>query len=203
MFPRRALDMIILTILKEHPEGLTGYSIREKMREKFPDIRIPSAGTIYPRLHRLKAKGNIEEQGNLLLISEQGKEKLAEHIPELMEESVEFFPLFYKFLMRPLPFQSRMHYISQGPPVFRHPHGGHKHIFDESILPEDYTSIERLQKIKNRLLRAKQRIEEDLQLELQAIDAKVREIDEKIEHHEQEKQSRVKIPVEDGDSAEK
>lgn len=205
MFPRRALDLVILTILKDHPDGLTGYSIREKMKEKFPDMNVPSAGTIYPRLKRLSRKGDIEEKENLFLISAQGKDKLARNIPDVIEESMDFFPMFYKFLMRPLPFKSRMDYMSRGPPFFGYG-PQHKHIFDESIFPEDFIctadtdeSITRLQAIKSRLLKVKTRIQDRLEGELQAIDDKIRMIDEKIKECEEEKANRVKIPVTDGD----
>jgi len=204
MFPRRALAMVILTILKDHPEGLTGYSIREAMKEKFPEMMVPSAGTIYPRLKRLNRKGDIEEKNNLYLISAQGKDKLVRKIPEFINESMDFYPMFYKFLMRTLTFKSRMDYMSRDPPFFGH--GPHKHMFDESIFPEDFNctadtseSVTRLQAIKTRLLKVKTRIQERLEGELQAIDEKIRMIDEKIQQCEEDKASRVKISVTDGD----
>lgn len=199
MFPRRkALDMIILSILDNKTEGLTGYSIVKEMKKRFGPMRAPSPGTIYPRLERLKKKGIIVEKGNSYVISAKGKEKLTQTIPEVIDKSLQFMPMLYKVLMPPLPFRKRMNYFSDmcgcTPQI---------HLLDETLFP-DLTpglskSIERLQEIKDRLIRAKQEIQERLNAELKGIDEKIELIDEKIKECQEEKKSRVKIPVEDGD----
>lgn len=208
MFPRKALDMVILSILNDNPNGLTGYSIVKEMKEKFGPIRAPSPGTIYPRLRKLLITGDITEKDDEYKISSQGQQKLTQNIPEIIDNSLEFMPMLYKTLMRPLPFGDRLNYLSNLSYFSEHSgHGPHKNFLDDSLFPEecqctsDFSeSIERLQRIKDRLLRAKQEIQERLNSRLQAIDEKIQVIDERIKQCQEEKESRVKIPIEDGDS---
>ncbi len=197
MFPRRALDMVILSILDEKEEGLTGYSIVKEMKKRFGPMRVPSPGTIYPRLSKLNRKGDITEKGKLYIISERGKEKLGKNIPDILEKSMNFYPMLHNVLMRPLPFKSRMHYISHGPPSLG------RATFEELVNVVDLTeSIPELEKIKKSLIRAKKRIQERMEARLKMIDEKIQIVDKKINQCEEEKASRIKIPVEDGDQEE-
>ena len=198
MFPRRALDMVILSILNESEEGLTGYSIVKEMKKRFGPMRVPSPGTIYPRLSKLNRKGYITESGKHYVISEQGKERLRKGIPDILEKSMNFYPMLHNVLMRPLPFKSRMHYISHGAPSLgRAP-------FEELVNIVDHTeSIPELETIKESLLRAKERIQERLTARLKMIDEKIQIVDKKLKQCEEEKADRIKIPVEDGDQAAK
>ena len=198
MFPRRALDMVILSILNESEEGLTGYSIVKEMKKRFGPMRVPSPGTIYPRLSKLNRKGDITEKGNLYIISERGKEKLGKVIPDILEKSMNFYPMLHNVLMRPLPFNSRMHYISH-----RSSSIGRAN-FEELINIIDLTeSIPELETIKESLLRAKERIQERLTARLKMIDEKIQVVDKKLKQCEEEKAGRIKIPVEDGDQTAK
>jgi DNA-binding PadR family transcriptional regulator len=178
------------------------------MKEKFGLIRAPSPGTIYPRLRKLLFTGDITGKDEEYKISPQGKQKLTQNVPDIIDNSLEFMPMLYKILMRPLPFGERMNYLSNISCFSEHSgHAPHRNFLDDSIFPEecqctsDFSeSIGRLQAIKDRLLRAKQEIQERLSTRLQAIDEKIQFIDEKIKECQVEKENRVKIPIEDGDS---
>ena len=112
MFPRKALCMVILSILNENTEGLTGYAIVKAIKNKFGSTRALSPGTIYPRLRKLRRHGDIFEEGNLYVISEQGKSKLTATIPEIMEKSFEFMPRLFHTLRHPFGFRdfARLHW---------------------------------------------------------------------------------------------
>jgi len=208
MFPRKALDMVILSILNNNPDGLTGYSIVKAMKEKFGTIGAPSPGTIYPRLKKLLVMGDIVGKDEEFKISSQGKQKLTQNIPGIIDNSREFMPMLYSILMRSLPYVERLNYLPDLSGFFEHPgHAHHRNFLDDSIFPEECQctsdlseSLGRLQAIKDRLLRAKQEIQERLSARLQAIDDKIQFIDERIKECQAEKESRVKIPIEDGDS---
>ena len=98
MFPRKTLDMIVLSILNETSEGLTGYSIVKEIKNEFGDERAPSPGTIYPRLNKLKFKGDIIEKGNLFFISPKGIRKLTRGIPDI----IDFVPKLFKTILNPI-----------------------------------------------------------------------------------------------------
>lgn len=198
MFPRRkALNLIILSILNDNDEGLTGYSIVKQMKTKFGPNRVPSPGTIYPRLEKLKHRGLIVEEGNTFKISSKGKEKLTQNIPEILDGSFEFMPMFYRTLMRPLPFRKRVHYLPDMACFSSHRGFTHQPDVFDSSFPDISDSIPRLKDMKERLIEVKKEIEKRMKAELVAIDEKINRIDERIK---EEKASRVKIPVEDGDA---
>ena len=197
MFPRKALDLIILGILNEHKDGLTGYSLIKEMQMRFGPIRRFSPGTIYPKLKRLRHRGLIVDEGKIFKISAEGKQKLDQNVPEVIDNSIKFMPTFYRELMRPLTFQKRMNYFhnmthfcdpSDCSPL--------RTFFDDSELPESITDLKHIRK---RLEKAKQEIRDRLKVELNMLDEKIAVIDKKITESQEEKASYTEIPVEDGD----
>ncbi|MFX1293949.1 MAG: PadR family transcriptional regulator [Promethearchaeota archaeon] len=210
IFPRKALGLIILSILDEHPEGLTGYAITSEIKERFKPIREVSPGTIYPRLEKLKNKGIIIEEGKIYKISSKGKERLTEKIPEVIRKSLKFMPMLYKSLMRPLPFGHRMNFLSNmGSFFYNLDDSTHKNFFGDLMFPEDLQSkngltksITKLQTIKKRLLHLKTKIKEIRDTELRAIDGKINLIDDKIIKYQNEKEDWKGVKIKDEDSGE-
>jgi DNA-binding PadR family transcriptional regulator len=203
MFPHKALAMVILSILNDNPDGLNGYSIVKKMKEKFGPIATPSPGTIYPRLGRLLEKGYITEKDDIYRITPDGQQKVTEHIPEVIT-SLKFMPSLYRELMRPLSRDKRMNYFPNLP--FFAMHSGFSPL-DALFFPEECQctsdlseSVSRLQEIKEALLMAKTEIQKRTDDQLKAIDDQIQQIDVKIKECREEKESRVKIPIEDGDA---
>ena len=189
MFPRKTLDLIILSILDEKPEGLTGYALVKDMNHKFGKIMKSSPGTIYPRSNRLKESGDIsyDKNGNLFKITEQGRERLMEAIPNVMDSNIAIFPKLYKILMRPLSIKHRINYLGCAPnfDVFEDFPRWEKFIETQGF----YDSEETLIKLKTRLENTRDKIEKQ-----------IKKVDEKIRLIGEEKKKWIKIPISDGDS---
>lgn len=208
MFPRKALGLIILSILNDNPDGLNGYSIVKKMKEKFGPVATPSPGTIYPRLGKLLFKGYIIEKDDVYKITDQGKERVTQHIPDVIDSSLEFMPLLYRELMRPLSRDERLSYLPNLPFFPKHPGFPPPRDFLDALLfpeecqctPDLTESIPRLEKIKDHLLKAKEEIQKRTDDQLKAIDEKIQLIDKQIKQCREEKETRVKIRIEDGDT---
>jgi len=207
MFPRKALGLIILSILNDKPDGLNGYSIVKKMKEKFGPIAAPSPGTIYPRLGKLLEKGYIIEKDDVFQITDEGKQRVTKYIPDVIDTSLEFMPLLYRELIRPLPRDERLNYLPNLPFFPRHPGFPPPNFLDALLFPEECQctpdlseSMPRLQKIKDHLLKAKEEIQRRTDDQLKAIDEKIQLIDKQIKACQEEKATRVKIPIEDGDT---
>lgn len=80
-FRRGVFRYILLQYLKEKPSH--GYEIIQALRERFHGLYMPSAGTIYPRLHKLEEKGFVtseERDGRkIYTITDAGHKFLLEH----------------------------------------------------------------------------------------------------------------------------
>jgi DNA-binding PadR family transcriptional regulator len=186
MFPRKTLDLVILSILDKEPDGLTGYELVKQIKHKFGKI---SPGTVYPRLKKNKALGDISDvdEENHFKITEQGQQKLQANIPNVMNKNLEFFPNLYKILVKSLPIPRQVDYMGFSPNF---------DIFEDFSHWDDYIknygfnkSLETLKKLKMRLEKTKNKIEDQ-----------IKKVDEKIRSINEEKKEWTKIPISDGDS---
>jgi DNA-binding PadR family transcriptional regulator len=200
---------MIMSILDEHPEGLTGYAIIREIQSRFGPMRRISAGTIYPKLERLTGRGDIIEEGNLYKITSQGHERLSQKVPEVIESNIEFMPRFLDNLMHTLPFGHRMNFIRDKDQFFgKHDFYAAMHAFDDILEKDPQTKTElgemvsQLQKIKTRLEETKTRVQERVKARLSAIEEKMKFIDAKIERYQNSQENWKSIPVEKDDNTE-
>ncbi|MFX0103552.1 MAG: PadR family transcriptional regulator, partial [Candidatus Hodarchaeota archaeon] len=98
MFPRRSLEFIILSTLKEQ-DGLSGYQILKIVKNSFTFYHRLSPGTFYHQLEKLSKNGDIEQKGDEYFITEQGEKKINVDIPAMMNESMEYLPHLLESLM--------------------------------------------------------------------------------------------------------
>jgi len=208
MFPKMSLDLAILSIVDENPDGIKGYALMKELERRFGEDIAPGPGALYPRLDRLKKDGylTMDENDKLWKVSPGGKKHLQEQAPDVLGQSLDFMPQLYKFLMKAIPFTRRLDFLAdQAHPGECHSCGPRHGLFDsESIMhdlgdiPEEGKSIKRLQDIKERLGNIKKRTEEQLKAQLAAIDGVLKTIDDKIARCEAEKASWRRITIEDG-----
>lgn len=198
MFPKKTLDLVLLSILDENPEGMTGYALVREIKHRFnPKIKdYPkeneevivvslSPGTLYPRSRKLIDSGDItlEKESKVFQITEQGKRRLTEKIPNLMKYNLKFLPKLFRVLTRPLSNQ-HSHYI----PDF-------KDYIDDSIFShpvedEDITiTIKELKSLKKEMDETKNR-----------TDVIINKIEERVAELIDQKNTRVKIKIKDGDN---
>ena len=206
MFPKLSLDLIILSILDEFPDGITGYALVEEFKKRFGKERALSPGTLYPRLNKLKSDSLIEDDGKVWKIKDEGKQRLEKNVPDVLSKSLEFMPMLYKFLMKTMPFPRRMDFMchpmnagdkvtcNHQPELF----DAESIVVDLDLIPDEGKAIPRLEEIKQQLDRTKNAIEKRLRDQIEAIDVLLGTIDEKIQRCNAEKSSWKRIPVEDG-----
>lgn len=206
MFPKLSLDLVILSIMDDFPDGITGYALVEEFKKRFGKERALSPGTLYPRLNKLKVDNLIEDDGKVWKIKKEGKQRLEKNVPDVLSKSLEFMPMLYKFLMKTLPIPRRMDFMC-------HPTKDGDHVncsprpdlFDaDSIsvdldrIPDEGRSIPRLEEIQQQLDDMKRSIEKRLQDQIQSIDSLLATLAEKIDRCHEEKSSWKRIPVEEG-----
>jgi len=213
MFPKMSLDLVILSLVAEHPEGIKGYALMKEIENRFGKEITPGPGAFYPRLDNLKNLKLLDENDKLWTLPPEGKNHLQTQVPAILNQSLDFMPQLYKFLMRAIPFGRRLDLLSN--PLHpgecsSHVCGPRPGLFDaESIahdiddIPDEGKSIKRLQDIKERLGGIKHDAEEQLKAQLAAIDGVLKTIDEKIARCEAEKASWRRIPIEDGSFGDK
>lgn len=198
MFPKKTLDLVLLSILDENPDGMTGYALVREIKSRFnPKIKnYPkeneevivvslSPGTLYPRSRKMIDSGDItlEKETKLFQITEQGKRRLTEKIPNLMKYNLKFLPKLFRVLTRPLSNQ-HSHYI----PDFKDYIDNS--IFSHSVPDEDITrNIKELESLKKEMDETKNRTNEI-----------IKKIEERIVELIDQKNTRVKIKIEDGDN---
>ena len=198
MFPRKALDLIILSILNDNPNGITGYSLVMKIKEFFPIANV-SPGTIYPKLKKLSEANDIKEDQKNYLITKQGKQRLQESTPKIIDDTLSFMPKLYKILVGTLPFKSRMNYMSDIPSCF---HFGAGQEYDEAIFSKESVctsnisdSLKKLKSMKSKLEESKIDIQMQYEKRLQHIEERLKIINQKIEQCNQEKDQWTRIPI--------
>ncbi|WP_371805858.1 PadR family transcriptional regulator [Candidatus Lokiarchaeum ossiferum] len=202
MFPRKALDLIILSILNDNPEGLSGYSLVMKIKEFFPITNV-SPGTIYPKLKKLSDANDIKELEKIYQITDQGKQRLQESTPKIIDDTLSFMPKLYKILIGTLPFNKRMNYMSDIPSCF---HFGAGHEYDETIFSKESVcssnisgSLKHLTAMKEKLEESKIRIQQQADQRLQHIEKRLKAIQQKIDECNKEKEQWTKIPIVEDD----
>ncbi|NMC07713.1 MAG: PadR family transcriptional regulator [Candidatus Lokiarchaeota archaeon] len=208
MFPKSSLDLVILSIINEYPDGVKGYTLMKELEKRFGESSVPGPGTFYPRLKKLKEEKLVDggEDDKLWRLTSSGKKHLQEEVPDILKQSLDFMPQLYKFLMRAIPFGRRLDFISSRvPETACHGCGPNSALFDaESFsrdiddIPDEGKSIKRLQDIKARLEHVKQEAEAQFKAQLAEIDGVMKSIDQKIARCEAEKASWRRIPIEDG-----
>ena len=202
MFPRKALDLIILSILNDNPDGLTGYSLVMKIKEFFPITNV-SPGTIYPKLKKLSDASDIKEHDKIYQITNQGKQRLQESTPKIIDDTLSFMPKLYKILIGTLPFNKRMNYMSDIPSCFNF---GAGHEYDDAIFSKESVctsnisgSLKELTAIKEKLEETKIRIQKQTKHRLQHINKRLKTIQQKIDECNQEKEQWTRIPIMEDD----
>ncbi len=206
MFPKMSLDLVILSIIDEHPEGIKGYALMKELESRFGKELTPGPGAFYPRLDKLKDLKLVEENDKLWTLSPKGKNHIQTRVPAILNQSLDFMPQLYKFLVKTIPFGRRLDFLSnQSHPGICHTCGPRHGLFDaESIahdiddIPDEGKSIKRLQDIKARLDGIKRDAEEQFKAQIAAIAGVLKSIDDKIARCEAEKASWRRIPIEDG-----
>ncbi|MHA1727734.1 MAG: PadR family transcriptional regulator [Promethearchaeota archaeon] len=209
MFPRKTLDLVILSILDEFPkDGLTGYALIKEIKRRFGVRRTPSAGTIYPIAKKLKESGDLLEDGKNYKISEKGKKKLAENIPKIMENNLQSIPNFYSklygLLMHSLPFAHKIKYFPNMSHFFGCEGCSSESFFDDPIISSGKNatrgfsnSLKRLEQIKNQLITTKKKIQEQMTKQVRLIDVQIKKVSDKIELLIDEKKGWKKIEIEE------
>ncbi|MHA1719417.1 MAG: PadR family transcriptional regulator [Promethearchaeota archaeon] len=196
IIPRRALDLIILSIIDQNQDGLTGYALVNKFKEYFPLSNI-SPGTLYPKLRKLSEAGEISENNKVYTVTEKGKKRLMTSGPEIIQNSIEFLPRLFKTLIKPLPFFKQLDfpdfwYISD----YR--------FLDDIISSDEFCcttnvsqSVKNLERLKERLEKEKINLTNRYKEKMEYIDKKIKLIDEKAKKCEEEKKTWTKIKIEE------
>jgi len=196
MIPRRALDLIILSILDQNEQGLTGYALVNKFKAYFPISNI-SPGTLYPKLKKLNESGDISESSKIYTITDQGKQRLTENSPKFIHDSIEFLPKLFKTLMKPLPFLQQLDF----PDYYNISDYG---FLDDVLSSDEFCSIsnvsksmENLERMRKRLERAKKNLTKRFNKQMEQLDKQIELIGVKTKECENEKRNWTKIKIEE------
>ncbi len=196
MIPRKALDLIILSILDQNQQGLTGYALVNKFKVYFPISKI-SPGTLYPKLRKLNESGDTSENSKIYTITEQGKQRLTENSPKIIHDSIEFLPNLFKTLIKPLPLLKQLDF-----PEFWYVSD---YGFLDDVLSSDEfcsisnvsQSIENLEKMRERLEREKKILTKRFKKQMENLDKQIELIGKKTKECEEEKKNWTKIKIEE------
>jgi len=196
MIPRRALDLIILSILDQNQEGLTGYALVNKFKVYFPISNI-SPGTLYPKLRKLNESGDISENSKIYIITEQGKQRLTENSPKIIHDSIEFLPKLFKTLIKPLPFLKQLDFPEYW-------HASDYGFLDDVLSSDEFCSIsnvsqsiENLERMRERLEKEKEDLTKRYKKQMENIDKQIELIGIKTKECEDEKKNWTKIKIEE------
>ncbi|QEE18008.1 PadR family transcriptional regulator [Promethearchaeum syntrophicum] len=196
MIPRKALDLIILSILEQNPEGLTGYALVNKFKVYFPISNI-SPGTLYPKLKKLNESGDISENSKIYTITDQGKQRLTENSPKIIHDSIEFLPKLFKTLIKPLPFLQQLDFSE----FWNFSDYG---FLDDFLSSNEFCSfsnisqsMENLERMKKRLEQEKINLTERFNKQMENLDKQIELIATKTKECENEKRNWTKIKIEE------
>jgi DNA-binding PadR family transcriptional regulator len=176
----------VLSIIKNHDKGITGYDIIHEINKKFKSMWKASPGTIYPLLGRLEEGGFVESEE---IIDENNRQKKIYKLTSIGEEKLEGIlkdnfaeEKGMKRVMSCFPFHCGSH---------------RREINEEDCSLEN---INRLERILNDLDFSKKR----LMLRLEEIDKEIEQYQKILEKLKTERDQNAKtIPIVDGDEYEK
>lgn len=177
-------QLIILALINNHSEGLTGYSIVKEIKQNFAPFWSPGPGTIYPKLKQLLDQGALIKNGSKYQITKQGKEYIAKHIPEALNHSMNFLPTFFQVLIRPIKQKIPIDVqIYKNPCFFG--------VSQFKRLPNEW-NIEELESLSQMLKREKERATKWVEEYSKQIDEDIQVIEELVKER---KDKAKKIPV--------
>jgi DNA-binding PadR family transcriptional regulator len=207
MLGRRIFDLIILSIVNDHPEGISAYNILKEIKDRFADWN-PSPGTVYPLLKRLTSTGDINEDTtqdpSIYRLSPKGKEYLQTKMPENLLNSLETFPNQIFTLFKSLPQMTQFKIVTKLPP-FLFGNQGCQVNWGDFFSDSQYQKIpsekvqNKLREMKGQLDSYRNQIQTWAEDQIKQIEDQIKKIDEKIQSVEENKKKWKKIPVEDGD----
>jgi DNA-binding PadR family transcriptional regulator len=211
---RQLIDSLILAILGQNPDGLTGYAVMKELEQALHPIPVPGTGTIYPRLDNLLEQGDLAKKGNLYILTDQGQAKISQDIENLLHNSVKNMRIFYKNLLSYLPLHTRSRFATIIPRNFQLfadlDQNGHtefsKPIFNIDSFKCNCTghkiasSLDDLNLTKQRLIQAKTTIMNNVEREIKAIDAQIEMVEKQIQDLKGQTQSWKKIKITDADA---
>ena len=199
------LEILVLSIIKNASEKVSGYEIIQEINEKFGKIWKASAGTIYPLLHRLNQRNLVESkeivdennrQKRIYKVTEEGVKELKKVLEHNLPLSIETLGDYLKTIMgASLPNQETFDKVMCCFP-FPFPDSRHMDIDTQDFSLEN---IKRLERIIDRLTIAKGRLSNRMD-----------ELDQKITNYkalyeelmEKRKKSMKEIPIVEDDEFE-
>ena len=162
------LEILVLSIIKNAEEEISGYEIIQKINEKFGKIWKTSAGTIYPLLHRLNQRNFVESkeiidennrQKRIYKVTEEGVKELKKVLEDNLPLSIETLGDYLKTIIgTTLPSQETFDKLACCFP-FPFPESHHMDIDKQDFSLEN---IKRLERIIDRLTVAKMRLSDRL-----------------------------------------
>lgn len=208
IFNRKLIDLMLLSIVMENSDGISAYSIVKELKERFDPFWSPSPGTIYPILDKLTSSGLIAKiEGKdppIYRITETGKQKINETVPEALDSSMKFFPMLFQNLVQGLSIPARLDFTYRIPRTFgmcgKCVSPIEDKSFQKSLESDNPKHLRtRLEEMKAGLLDAKKEIQEWTTQEIQNIDAKIEQIDKKLTKCDEEAKKWVKIKIDNDD----
>jgi len=208
IFNRKLVDLMLLSIVMENSNGISAYSIVKELKERFDPFWNPSPGTIYPILEKLTTAGFIEKVENkdppIYRITDTGKQRINETVPETLDSSMKFFPMLFQNLVQGLSIPARLDFTYRIPRTFGmcgmcvNPLEDKS--FQKSLESDNPKRLRtRLEEMKGRLLEAKKELQDWTMQEIQNIDTKIDYINKKLEQCDEEAKKWVKIKIDDDD----
>ncbi len=211
----QTLDTLILSVIEQNNEGLTGYAVMKELGRLIHPIPVPGTGTIYPRLDHLEKSAFIHKRGNLYEITPQGKTQVEIMIEEIIKTNLKHTRVFFRSLMRQLPFDKRTQYVGKFPGNFnffsslseekgQHPEERQPIFGQDSFRCHRSTKISRslddLMLAQYELDKAKKTIKKVAKREIIAINQQLKLIEQQIQEINQKTKSWTKIPIEADDN---
>jgi len=203
--PFSGLNILVLSIIKNHEKGLTGYDIIHEINETFKSMWKASPGTIYPLLGRLEERGFVESeeiidennrQKKIYKITSIGEEKLEEILKDNFESSVSTLGDYIRTIIQTwLPEEKGMKRVMS---CFPFHYSSHRREINEDDCSLE--NINRLERIINDLKFSKKRLKHRLGEIEKEINRYV-ELKEKLKR-ERDKNAKT-IPIVDGDEYDK
>lgn len=168
---------------------MTGYSILKVIKESFIFYRRLSPGTFYHQLEKLAKNSDIEQKGEEYIITAQGTEKISESMFYDLKKSTDHFikPIF-SMLVKTLPDLFQLDALSEFPFM----PGCSSCNIDMSTFYDKHTPFEKLEQIRDKLLKAKQDLEVKYKREMDSLDEKIKKIDKEIKEEMEKKIIKVK-----------